>query len=401
MKNIILTITIALLPVFSMGQVDSLQHEILNYDDKKQEIISNGRRLLLDSFLEDDFEKVEEVKNYLVGEVENEDYAVFYPAEYWFILYWTGEYQELLKSINQFDSVTVISFQYKIKPDNDLLYNKLLVKTSQMKDFLISQLQKSMVAEVDKDFLIMNLSYLLAGKNDPDITQDMLNDMADEFLGNHPNSEYEDYTRKNIRFRQVASKWGFGFEFFSGYGIFTDKLSEEYKNNIPIGVAFDICYKDFTLFLRDYIGFSKNNNDWDYGTGVWEEGSQVRIFLPEASLGYTLFENNHLKITPFAGVATTNIGPTEFDKDEEPDLEKVELDFTGTYTMGLNLDIKLGRSKIPMVSYNKPEDSYWFLRLRYSYNNMGFDKKYDGFNGNMHYLTIGIGGLGRAIKRDY
>lgn len=400
MKNLFIAFLMALVSINSYGQIDSLQHEILNYDDSKLELISNGRRLLLDNFMDENIAKVKEVKDYLVNDVENEDYAVFYPVEHWFILYWTKEYQELLTRINQFDSETLASFQNKIKPTNDLLYSKLHEKTRRFRDFLIAKMEESGIKKEEKDFLVMNLNYLIAGENDTEITQDVLNSLADKFLESHPNSVYEEYTRKNIRFKNKLSNWGFGVEFFSGYGMFTENLSNEYKNNIPFGVAFDICYKDFTLYLRDYIGFSKTLNNWDYGDGVWEEDSQVRVFLPEASVGYTILNNKSFKISPFAGIASTNIGPTEYDLDEEPGLENVNLDFTATYNLGVNLDIKLGKSKNAMVS-NGPEDSYWFLRLRYSYNSMGFEKKYDGFNGNMHYLTIGLGGIGRAIKRDY
>ncbi len=80
-------------------------------------------------------------------------------------------------------------------------------------------------------------------------------------------------------------------------------------------------------------------------------------------------------------------------------MEKAGLKFTHTYTAGINLDIKLGPSKTEMVSFN--EESYWFLRLRYGYNLPQFQKRYNGYNGVMHYITVGIGGFGRAIKRKY
>ena len=166
-----------------------------------------------------------------------------------------------------------------------------------------------------------------------------------------------------------------------------------------MGVAFDISYKKLILYLRDYIGFSKTKVDMLYSKGVWEKGSNATIFLPEASLGYTAMDNKHIKLAPFIGIASTGIGPSEYDQQQNPDLKNADLGFTATYTLGLNLDIKLKRSKAKMVT-NGPEQSYWFLRLRYAYNLSQFENKYPGFDGNMHYLTIGIGGFGRAIKRQ-
>ena len=401
MKQLAFLFLLMILSIGTFAQRDSLQNEILNYDDGKSELISKGRRMLLDNFIDENLEKVKEVKDYLTREVENDDYMAFYPAEYWFILYWTKEYQQLLTSVIQFDESFANSMRYKIKPVNDLLYSKLLAKSIGFKDYLVAKLHESSLTDEEKDFLIMNLHYLISGEQNQQVTQEELNTMADEFLGQNPNSNYEAYTREYIRLKYVPSKWGFGVEFFSGYGIFDGSLAEEYKNNVPMGVAFDLCYKDFNLYLRDYIGFSRNLNEWNYGSGIWEKNSQVRVFLADITLGYTLLENSAFKIAPFAGIGTSGIGPTQYDLDKEPDLENVELDFSGTYSLGLNFDIKLGRPKIAIVSQNKPEDSYWFLRLRYAYNWMKFDKKFDGFNGNMHYVTVGIGGLGRTIKRDY
>ncbi len=126
----------------------------------------------------------------------------------------------------------------------------------------------------------------------------------------------------------------------------------------------------------------------------------MRVYLPEASVGYIILDNKTFKIAPFAGISGTDVAPTQNDLDKIAGLEKAELKFKTTYTPGLNLDIKLGPSKTPMVSSGQ-EQSYWFLRLRYAYNAPNFEKKYNGINGSMHYITVGIGGFGRRIKRDY
>lgn len=78
-------------------------------------------------------------------------------------------------------------------------------------------------------------------------------------------------------------------------------------------------------------------------------------------------------------------------------LENAELKFTTTYSFGLNTDIKLARNKKASTS----EEGYRFLRLRYAYNLPRFSKKYERAIGNLHYITIGIGGFGRTIKRQY
>ena len=202
------------------------------------------------------------------------------------------------------------------------------------------------------------------------------------------------------KIKYPPSKWGCAVELFSGYGIFTDDLTKTYRNTIPFGAAGDFYYKRLALYLRDYIGFSKIIRDVPYSDGNWAKGSQVRIFILEASLGYVLTENKTFKVTPFAGFALTDISPTKSDLDEIPELSQVELEFTSTYLLGLNLDFKISPSKTPLLSAELGR-GYLFIRLRYSYNITQFDNKYTGFSGNIHSITIGIGGLGTRFRAKY
>src|SRR5690606_20070326 len=127
------------------------------------------------------------------------------------------------------------------------------------------------------------------------------NDMADLYLQTHPNSPYEDYIRNNIRYKFAPSKWALGFEFFSGFGIFTGELQDLYSNNIFLGIDFDVEYNRFTLFLRAYIGLGTLPQEREIDGVVWQEGAQTRVYLPEASLGYAVVENDRIRMSPYLG----------------------------------------------------------------------------------------------------
>lgn len=378
------------------AQQDSLQREILDYPGTKSQIISSGRNLLRDRFLEGDLEKVKEIRNYLMNEVQNEDYLALYPGEYWLLLYWTGEYEELLESIMTFDDAAMKKLQHQIHPPYDMLFSKLQERTGSRKKEVENDLLAGDLQATEEDFLLLYLEYLLADSEDAHREQARINNLADTFLTKHPNSTYENYVRENLRFRYVRTKWGLAFEFFSGYGLLTGELSEEFQNSIPMGIAFDVEYNDFTLYLRNYIGFSFTKKERPYNGGVWEEDSQVRVYLPEASLGYAVIDNSRIKLSPFAGIASTSISPTEVDIDREPDVEEAGLDFTTTYMAGLNLDFKL-KWDTGLLTPDESQHSYWFIRVRYGYSAPQFGA---GNSGNMHYLTVGLGGLYRGAKRQ-
>lgn len=386
--------------LFSNGlysQIETIKSQILDCEDSKSMIISKGRTLLLDKFMAGDLNKVDEIKDYLI-ENEGDDYFAFYPAEYWFILYWTEDYEELAESLQQFNATNIDGYNTRIAPLHDMLYTKLNEKSIDNEATLKKQIQDAEIDTETKQVLSMNLDWLLLEDRKSDTAQDALNTLANNFLETYPYSNYEAFTKTYIRFKLVPKDWGMAFEFFSGYGIYTGNLGNSFTNNIPIGVAFDICYKNFELYLRDYIGFNKTKKDFDYSLGTWRKDSKATVFLPEASLGYVVYNDNRFKLSPFAGIASMDIGPTLNDREDTPELKEVSLEFTTTYTVGFNFDIKFGPRHTP--KYN-PKTSYGFIRIRYGYNMPRFEKKYDGMSGNMHYITIGFGGLARGLKRAY
>lgn len=395
-KSLLFILIMIAYPGFA--QQDSIHKEILNYSDSRPELIRKGRNFLLERFLEGDFEKVRELKSYLLNDVENKDYAAFYPVENWLLMYWTEEYDELLNSVVNFGEPEIQQFQIMIKPESDMFYPKIRLESIHALEQLKYRLHLSDLSEEEQDFLFLYLNYLLADSDFPPNGQEDLNTLADNFLSKHPGSEYETFVRENIRFRFVPSKWGFAFEFFGGYGLLAGGLAEHYKNNITVGHAFDVEYENLTLYLRNYIGFSSTRQERPFDGGVWEKGSQVNIYLPEVSFGYRLIENNTLKLSPFAGIAAGYISATESDLEKNPELEKVALGYSATYIAGVNLDFKLkwGGLATPGVD---PMKTYWFLRVRYGFAAPQFDYPHSGYAGNMHYLTVGIGAVGRGVRR--
>lgn len=379
------------------GQVDSIKTQILGYEDSKSSIISKGRNLLLDKFIEGDLNKVKEIKDYLI-KTEDSDYFALYPDEYWLILYWTKDYNELAEVIQQFDSLKNDSYRTRIRPLNEMLYSKLNEKSLNNEIQLKKQLQDSELDAETKKVLSMNLDVLLLDNKGKTIyARDSINEQADIFLETYSQSKYEDFTKKYIRFKLVPRDWGFACELFSGYSVYTGNLSDNYTNNVPFGVAFDICYKNFELYLRGYIGVNKTKKDFDYSLGTWEKGSRMNVSLPEASLGYVVYNDNRFKLSPFAGIGSMEISPTTYETEKTPELKEVSLELTTTYVLGANFDIKLGKKNMPKYI---PKTEYGFVRIRYAYCMPRFDKKYDGMTGNMHYITIGFGGFSRGVKRD-
>lgn len=396
-KSILLIISLLLVTHLSSAQARE-QNPSISSMESKTEKIEKGRSLLLDAVIQKDENQILAITNYLL-DLDDANYLALYPAEKWFVHYWLGEYGEILADVVLFDTTYISAVRTKVHPREDMLYEKLKLQLSENQSEIIDEINGSSLTPEDKNFAKLNFEYLISGYGYSEITQVDLNTNSNNFLEAYRQSVFEDYIRTHIRFQYKPADWGLAVEFFTGYGIFTEDLSESFKNNVPIGVAFDITYKDFVLYLRDYIGFSKTLDTLAFSSGTWKKDAQVRVFLPEASLGYTVYESSFLKIVPFLGIAGTDVSPTENDRNKFPEYEEVGLDFTTTYTYGLNLDLKFG-TESPLIT-NGASDSYWFIRIRYAYNQPQFTTKFNAYAGNFHYITIGVGGLSRKLKRAY
>ena len=398
MKRVNLAILLVFLPVMLFAQDKDLEREIMEYSGNQSQLIPKGRKLLMDKFLEGDIEKVKRLKDYLLKEAQNEDYVALYPGEQWMIMYWTGEHEQLKEAILQFTPEPPETYQRKIFPEEDLLYTKLLERSWENLPMLEDKILNSHLELQAVDFLLLHLNFMVSGEPLMKLSPDNVNSMATLYLETYPDSPYETFIRTNIRYKYEPSKWGIGIEFFSGFGMFTGELSEMYHNHGVLGVGFDIEYHKFTLYLRNYIGFANTKQDREIAGVLWTKGSPAQMFFPDASLGYAVVENDKIKISPFAGVGGASIGPGSLELEERPELEALEVGFSPSYTLGLNLNIKMGWDT-SIISMND-DKSYWFIRIRYGYTMPQFGN-YSLHNGNVHQLTIGMGGLYRRMKRVF
>lgn len=376
---------------------ESVKNEILNYKDTVATMITNGRKLMTEKVLRGDVAKVKQIKDYLEANVANNEYMIFYPSEYQLILYRTMEYNRLLYMISHEDSV-LKSAKRQVRPETDLLYRKVYNTSYDMKQELRYQVTSSTLPEADKDFLLLNLEYTLLKMNGGMAKKDTLNKKADAYLAKYPGNSHEAYVKKNMRNEYTTSPWGIGFEFFSGYGRFTGNVANSYSGMVPVGVAFDIQYRSFVLYLRDFIGIGKTKQDIPYSAGIWPRHSQANTYLPEASIGYVVMEDKRLKIAPFAGISSTAISSTTHDEKIQPALEDAGLGFSMTYTVGLNAEFNLGSPKGNTAASAK-EKNNWFVRVRYAFNMPRFEQTNPGFSGNLHYITVGIGGFASAARK--
>jgi hypothetical protein len=378
---------------------ETIHEEISNYEESTSNLISKGRKLLVDKFNVGDWKKVKAVKDYLTSDDIDDNYLALYPFEESMILYWIEDYDELILHIQNTHLLHRKYFSKKILPNRDWLSNLLLIESRNEKDKLELNILESNLNEENKDFLMLYLSYLLEDENYTGTTQNDVNNMSDQFLTTYPESIFATLISTDIRQKYIRADWGFGIELFSGFGILTGDVTNYFEDNIGIGWSFDIAYQAYELYLRNYFGFTNNKVDIPIPSGIYKKNTTSQITGFEASLGYDVFENKKFKLTPFIGIAGIGISKYSNDDDESPLEKEIRTEFSKTLALGFNLDYKIAPPYITKEAGDLITD-YIFIRFRYTYNRSDMSNRYYDANGNMHYFTIGVGSFRRDLKRD-
>jgi len=389
-------------PFYTFGQVDSIEIEIMQFPSSKSEIISKSRRLLIEKFLMDDYQKMKEIKDYLKYKIEDKDNISFSVREYWFILYWTQEFDELLSNIEK--NISLIDFNQmntidiEEVPFSDQLFDNLLVKSIESKNLLEILINNSQLNQEEMDFLKLHLNYCLSYQLNQKILQDSLNIQGDKFILKYPTSPYRPFVKKVIQYKEKVSDFSFGYDFFIGYGAFRGDISNSFVNHAPFGFSMDMNYKNIYLNFGCTLGVAKLKQDIVYQGITWEKEKKADIFYPQASLGYTFFGKSKINLSPNVGVYSLILTPTYEDMSNNPPLENLYFQSDLSLLLGLSICYN-PKSYIQSKRYLRDILFQGFIKLKYTYYQSGFKSGIYNLNGDMHTICLSFGGLMKRVYR--
>lgn len=330
MKRYLLLIVVLFATAFS--SFAQIEDEI---QQSKKEKIAKGRAYFLEKFIERDYEKVREIKDYLM-EMNDDNYVALTPFEQWHILLWTKEYDALTETLRHSDSVYFASYEKKVFPEQDDLMRRLYYRSAEDEHLLRFSLNEAQLPEEDRAFLTLFLDWLVRSENNDN--QDNWNAEADKFLAGYPNSEYEWFVRHWIRKQYVENDWGWGMGLDVCGGFLTGSLKDKFLPIFGFGISFDVLYKKFLLNLGYDIIISDTKIDQPYSGGIYPAGSRDNVMNFYADLGYRIVDNRAISVIPFVGIggAWDTYGYGQYDKPNLSELDK----FYTTYQAGLIFDIK-------------------------------------------------------------
>ena len=372
-----------------------IENEILQ---SKTEKIAKGRAYLLEKFLDRDYDKVKEIKDYLMT-LEDDNYIALWPSELYHILQWTKEYGELTSLLRSMDSAYFSSPEFtryssKVVPGYDDLYKQLCLRGKEDEHLLQFNLQEADLTSEDRAFLTMLLDWLFVEKHylvkdvQADANQTKLNETATQFLSDYPNSVYEYFVRHAIRKQYVEKDWGGGLGLNLCSGVSTGAFT---RPIFGFGFSLDVLYKRFDLSLGADMMITKTKKDQTYSFDgvsglVYPKGSNCNWTLPYADLSYKVYDGNRVAFAPFVGIGGL-FESYPNNKDKEPEYKDLEKDFL-LYRAGLIFDIKTGG-----LDFSKGA-----FRFKYEFGLSGLG---DGQISTVHLFSVGWSEFERGYKRVY
>lgn len=375
-----------------------IEDEILQ---SKTEKIAKGRAYLLEKFLDRDYDKVKEIKDYLLS-LEDENYVALEPMELWVVELWTKEYDALVSSLRQVDSAFNARYtrnhysrqQEKIFPPYDDLKPKLFLRTREDTHLLRFGLQEANLPLEDNAFLSMFMDWLFVENHylikdiQNDANQTELNATATKFLSDYPNSDYEWFVRHLMRKQYTEMDWGFGLGVDFRSALTTGTLA---NRGLGVGISFDVLYKRFDLTVGFGAMTLKTRKDQVYSFQgndglVYPKGSNCNWNSPYANLAYYLFDGKRIAVGPMVGIGWFFEEYPYNDKKEE-EYKELNKNFL-VCKLGVNFDFK-----VPYYGFDRSA-----IRMKYEFGLTGFGAEQMS---TVHMLTVGLSFIGRGSKRVY
>lgn len=403
MRKVTLSLIFALALSGISAQENNVKDQILSYKDSEYDFVNKGRRLLIDHLQSFKMQDAIDVKNSLLNEFDGNVTEVFYNIEYIHLLYWTGEFEELLNYLKQADFDQPVSNNVRISSQTDNFSKAVYTHTAENKDILGIDVKNGELNDMERDFLLLLLNDITnplpqnSHANPEHITK--INEQANQFLANYPDSPYEKIVREQIRFVFKETDWGTYMDFGFGAVLNQGDISHQFRDGPAIHMIFEYRHRKVMGMFGFDVGSQTLKQDFPINNTVWKKGSSSTLGSIYLNAGYLVFENRRWSIYPYVGGGYTEFSAAEKEIQEDENLKKLRLNSFSTQA-GIGIDLKIN-SISPITSYSwmyRNTDSR--ISLKYTYRMPHLKRKDPSLYGSQHVITLSYGIGGRGKERD-
>ena len=366
----------------------------------KSEIIAKSRQRLIDLLIENKNDDIKTNYKYLVDSLENEYYVTLFPMEKWFVLYWLGDYQTLLKEISNTDTSALKKIRSKVYPAADDLYKILYHKIITEKTEIGIKIKTSVISDEEKDFLLLLLETYTTESYGEKKNND-LNEKSELFLMKYKNDKYGDFIYDQFYKKYEPKGFGFGMELYPTVVILSGDINKLTNDLVGFGCGFEWYFGKFQLNTKGIISRGKLMQDLTFPSVVWRKNNFADIMCSDISLEYKIKFKEKFLFSPIIGIGTVSFYTSQSDVSNDPNLENIELSSTAGPILGLDLSYLLFDN---YVQFTKPRRGFSSVNIKYYYQFINFNSKFSNFNGSSHNFifgwSFGFGGASKIKKSE-
>lgn len=292
--------------VTDSSAVESVKYQQMNrlglLDDTRSELIRKCLNHLTESIADDDKEKVYNLKEYALT-LEDSVYLPLMPRDMWLIDLYLNRFNDFLNDIVALDSAREAELAPKIIFRSNLYY-VLHGKVSENLDAIKQAAHADAnLAETDKDFINVFLKQL---ETTPNNHMDIMNYESAQFLEKHPDSQYNNYVKRNLTYKYVKDTDGFQLDYAIGGGVnflsggITDWFDMG-KGSIQMGLRFGAKRWEISWqFVAMFENTPKKDITFSNGA-VWGKGEEWNALSNQFCLGRQIPLNEKWTVIPRIG----------------------------------------------------------------------------------------------------
>lgn len=406
------TIVILLLITASqnlMAQIDTAAiRKSLMTESTRSELIQKCRGRILDAISESDRDRATELMLYAKTTFDDDNYQTFSPDEFWNLAIWLRKYKMASSEIvlspvtgeifnrhqNKLDMFLLTVLQSKISNDSTFFVNDISRDTSLTsceRDFLLLYIRnlKRMPTYQMHDGTLINNSGLF--------NPDTLNQASNEFLQQHPGSDFEPFVRSAMRYEYKQNGLMYGGAAFLGATLVKGDAHDLISGGFGIGLDVNLSYKGVVAGAQ--LNISTNHKCQDEFSGndgtLYDSGTKFDGVSPNFYVGYW-FLYRGISVLPSIGYGGFRL---EVDSSNGNDNLK-GCHLKSDWNPVLSLEVGFGNSVFA------PTDTYATngrsaLGLKYSFQPVNINLQDGDISGATHRIALIYRVSACKLKRIY
>ena len=295
-----------------MDSLSRIEKEIRDHPETEMALLGKSRAVLLESLKSGDIGKARNVLVYMRHRFDSSRVVVLYPFEQIRVSYLLMDYEPIFGFAREsnFDNT---QYGQKMTPQRDLLALELPDLFQGNAGDVVSNIQKADLPLHKRDFLLL-FQKAIAGpdRDDPLVKenfQQAVNAESDLYLSTYPESEFNPFVRRYIRFVMKVSEWGFGYGIALGYLGLPGDLGRHLKDYVLLSMVFEGSYRQVYACLGVDIGAAHHLQTGFLYNGTWKDNLLVMHTGAYLAGGPILTLGGNLTVIPHTGIGYMDFSP--------------------------------------------------------------------------------------------